>query len=125
VSQIVAGTGISINTSTGIVTITATTATNAARATTATNLAAATGILAGTFTVSPNVAKNSLTTLTATITGLTTNHKIVITPQTVMPDNATFFGAAYASASNTVSIQLAAGGGAVNATFTIAYFAWV
>ena len=105
--------------------VSATTATNAARATTATNLAAATGILAGTFTVSPNVAKNSLTTLTATITGLTTNHKIVITPQTVMPDNTTFFGAAYASASNTVSVQFSNGGGAVNATFTIGYFAWV
>jgi hypothetical protein len=71
------------------------------------------------------VAKNSLTTLTATITGLTTNHKIVITPQSVMPDNGAFFGAAYASASNTVSIQFANANGAVNATFTIAYFAWI
>jgi hypothetical protein len=117
---------LSINTSTLMTNaVNATTATTAKSATTATNLVAATSILSGTFNVSPNVAKNSLTTLTATITGLTTNHKIIITPQTVMPDNATFFGAAYASASNTVSIQLAAGGGAVNATFTIAYFAWV
>ena len=117
---------LSINTSTLMANaVNATTATTAKSATTATNLVAATSILSGTFNVSPNVAKNSLTTLTATITGLTTNHKIIITPQTVMPDNATFFGAAYASASNTVSIQLAAGGGAVNATFTIAYFAWV
>jgi hypothetical protein len=121
-----AGYAYSFNTSTLITTaVNATTATTAKSATTATNLVAATSILSGTFNVSPNVAKNSLTTLTATITGLTTNHKIIITPQTVMPDNATFFGAAYASSSNTVSIQLAAGGGAVNATFTIAYFAWV
>jgi hypothetical protein len=103
----------------------ATTSTSAKIATTATNLAAATGILAGTFTVSPNVAKNSITTLTATITGLTTNHKIVITPQTVMVDNVSFFGAAYASAANTVSVQFSNGNGAVNATFTIAYFAWI
>ena len=94
-------------------------------ATTATNLVAAGNILSGTFTVSPNVGKNSLTTLTATITGLTTNHKIVITPQSLMPDNGAFFGAAYASDSNTVSIQFANSNGAVNATFTIAYFAWI
>ena len=122
-------TTITLNTATlmanAVSSINATTATTAKSATTATNLAAATSILAGTFTVSPNVAKNSLTTLTATITGLTTNHKIVITPQTVMVDNVSFFGAAYASASNTVSIQFSAGGGAVNATFTIAYFAWI
>jgi hypothetical protein len=106
--------------------VNATTATTAKSATTATNLTAATSILAGTFTVSPNVGKNSLTTLTATIAGLTTSHKIVITSQTVMADNAAFFGSAYASSSNTVSVQFANGGNAgVNATFTIAYFAWI
>jgi hypothetical protein len=120
------GYALSFNTATLVTSaVNATTATTAKSATTATNLTAATGILAGTFTVSPNVAKNSLTTLTATITGLTTNHKIVITPQSVMPDNGAFFGAAYASASNTVSIQFANSNGAVNATFTIAYFAWI
>jgi hypothetical protein len=73
-----------------------------------------------------NVGKNSLTTLTYTITGLTTGHKIIITPATAMPDNATFFGAAWASSANTVSIQFANGGGAgVNTTFNISYFAWV
>jgi hypothetical protein len=42
-----------------------------------------------------------------------------------MVDNASFFGAAYASGANTVTVQFAAGGGAVNTTFTIAYFAWI
>ena len=105
--------------------VNATTATTAKTATTATNLAAATGILAGTLAAAVNVGKNSLTTLTYTITGLTTSHKIIITPATAMPDNTTYFAAAWASSANTVSIQFANGGAALNTTFNISYFAWV
>jgi hypothetical protein len=91
----------------------------------ATSLDAATSILTGKFTLAVNVGKNSLTTLTKTITGLTTNHKVIITPATAMPDNSSFFGAAWASASNTLSIQFATASGGVNASFDISYFAWI
>jgi hypothetical protein len=94
-------------------------------ASTATNLAAATGILAGTFSLAVNVGKNSLTTLTQTITGLTTSHKVIITPATAMVDNDSFFGAAWASATNTLSIQFSNQGGGVNTSFNISYFAFV
>ena len=94
-------------------------------ATTATNLTAASSILAGTFSLAVNVGKNSLTTLTQTITGLTTSHKVIITPATVMPDNQSGFGAAWASSTNTLSIQFSNPGGAVNTSFNISYFAFV
>jgi hypothetical protein len=81
--------------------------------------------LTGKFTIAVNVGKNSLTTLTQTITGLTTNHKVVITPATAMPDTNSSFVAAWASASNTLSIQFATNSGGVNASFDISYFAWV
>ena len=121
-----AGYAYSFNTGTLVANaVNATTATTAKTATTATNLAAATGILAGTLAAAVNVGKNSLTTLTYTITGLTTSHKIIITPATAMPDNTTYFAAAWASSANTVSIQFANGGAALNTTFNISYFAWV
>ena len=72
-----------------------------------------------------NVGKNSLTTLTQTISGLTTSHKVIITPATAMPDNSAGFEAAWASSSNTLSLQFSNPGGAVNASFNINYFAWV
>ena len=138
VASLAGSSGTSVSASTGAVTVwfntgtlvanavNATTSTTAKTATTATNLTAATGILAGTLVAAVNVGKNSLTTLTYTITGLTTGHKIIITPATAMPDNAAFFGAAWASSANTVSIQFANGGNAgVNTTFNISYFAWV
>jgi len=113
----------SFNTNT--VVTTAVNATTAKTATTATNLTAASSILAGTLVAAVNVGKNSLTTLTYTINGLTTNHKIIITPATAMPDNTSYFASAYASSTNTVSIQFATGSGGVNATFNISYFAWI
>lgn len=137
VYTLTAGTGTAVSASSGTVTVwfntgtlvtnavNATTATTAKTATTATNLAAATGILAGTLAAAVNVGKNSLTTLTYTITGLTTGHKIIITSATAMPDNTAYFAAAWTSSANTVSIQFANGGAALNTTFNISYFAWV
>jgi hypothetical protein len=108
--------------------LTATTGANVtgtvANATSSLRLNVASSILAGNLTAAINVAKNSLTTLTYTITGLTTSHKIVITPATPMPDSSTYFAAAWASAANTVSLQFV-NGGAVNSTFYLGYFAFV
>ena len=67
-----------------------------------------------------------MATVTYTITGLTTNHKIVITPGTTMPDRQFSVTAAWASASDTVSIQYANNsGGAISVTLDINYFAFV
>jgi hypothetical protein len=64
--------------------------------------------------------------VTYTITGLTTSHKIIITPGTDMPDRQFAVTAAYASALNTVSIQYANNsGGAISVTLNINYFAFV
>lgn len=93
--------------------------------TTATNLSAASSILAGSFSLAVNVGKNSLTTLTQTISGLTTSHKVIITSATAMPDNSAGFEAAWASSSNTLSLQFSNPGGAINTSFNINYFAWV
>jgi hypothetical protein len=95
-----------------------------ANATSSLRLNVASSILAGNLTAAINVGKNSQTTLTYTITGLTTSHKIVVTPATPMPDSGTFFQAAWASAANTVSLQFVASG-AVNSTFYLGYFAFV
>jgi len=107
--------------------VNATTATLARTATTATNLTVATSILAGKLSAATgSVAKNSVATVTYTITGLTTNHKIVITPGTVMPDRQFSVTAAWASAADTISIQYANNsGGAISVTFDINYFAFV
>ena len=107
--------------------VNATTATSAKIATTATNLAAATGILAGSLSVDPPAmaGKNVSVVGTYTITGLTTSHKIVVMPQSALPDNFNI-GGAWASASNTLSINFQSYAASVDAAaFTIAYFAWV
>jgi hypothetical protein len=96
-------------------------------ATTATNLTAATSILAGSLTVNPtNIGKNSVSTQTFTLTGLTTSHKIVITCGTALTFGITI-SAAWASALNTLSIEFqnATGGGVDLGDTNIQYFAWV
>jgi hypothetical protein len=99
---------------------------NADTATTATNLAAATSILAGTLNVDPPaIGKNGSATATYTLTGLTTNHKVVVMPQAALP-NEFNITASWASATNTLSIQYQTYGGGVDAAaFDIAYWAWV
>jgi hypothetical protein len=96
-------------------------------ATTATNLAAATSILAGSLTVNPtNIGKNSVSTQTFTLTGLTTSHKIVITCGTALTFGITI-SAAWASGTDTLSIEFqnATGGGVDLGNTNIQYFAWV
>jgi hypothetical protein len=98
----------------------------------ATRLATAGTTAIGTFlagrlsAATGSVPKNSVATVTYTITGLTTNHNIIITPGTAMPDRAFSVAAAWASAADTVSIQYANNtGGAVSVTLDINYFAFV
>jgi hypothetical protein len=101
---------------------------NAATATTATDLTAATGILAGTVSVNPpQINRLTTNTQTATVTGLTTNHKVIVTSATSM-EAGIVVTAAWASAANTLSIEFS------NCAFNqdidpgakdIQYFAWV
>jgi hypothetical protein len=118
----------SFNTSTLVTTaVNATTATNARTATTATNLAVATTLFAGKLSAATgSIPKNSVATVTYTVTGLTTNHKIIITPGTVMPDRTFSVTAAWVSGADTISIQYANNsGGAISVTLDINYFAFV
>jgi hypothetical protein len=107
--------------------VSATTAITAKSATTATNLAVATSLFAGKLSAATgSIPKNSLATVTYTVTGLTTNHKIIITPGTVMPDRAFSVTAAWVSGADTISIQYANNtGGAISVTLDINYFAFV
>jgi len=95
-------------------------------ATTATNLAAATSILAGQVSIDPTaIGKNTSSTQTFTLTGLTTSHKILVMPQAALPYQLVI-SAAWASAANTLSLQFQEFGGGVDpAAFNLAYFAWV
>jgi hypothetical protein len=100
---------------------------NASTATTATNLAAATGILAGSITVDPaSVTGGVSSTQTFTLTGLTTNHKVVITSGTAF-NSGLIIQSAWASAVNTISIEFRnTTNQLINANATvIQYFAWV
>ena len=96
-------------------------------ASTATNLTAATSILAGSLSINPtSVGGTTSSTQTFTLTGLTTNHKVVITSGTAL--NAGFvIQAAWASALNTISIQFYnTNNQPIDAgTTAIQYFAWV
>jgi hypothetical protein len=97
-------------------------------ASTATNLAAATSILAGTLAIDPgNINKNTSSTQTFTLNGLTTSHKIIITPATVMPDRNYAIRGAWASATNTVSVEIVNNSGAnIDAgTINLSYIAFV
>jgi hypothetical protein len=96
-------------------------------ASTATNLAGVGSILAGTINVNPaSIAGSTSSTQTFTLTGLTTNHKIVVTNGTAFNSGLIIQGA-WASALNTISIEFRnttnqavdAGG------HDIQYFAWV
>lgn len=100
---------------------------NADTATTATNLAAATGILAGSISIDPaSVTKNTASTQTFTLTGLTTSHKVVITPGTALPYGLVIAGA-WASALNTISVEFHNYSNAnINqGLIAVQYFAWI
>lgn len=98
-----------------------------ASATTATNLTAATGILAGTVSIDPASVLGGISSVqTFTLPGITTNHKIVITSGTAL-NSGLIITAAWVSASNTLSIEFR---NTTNqpidlGTITIQYFAWI
>jgi hypothetical protein len=97
-------------------------------ASTATNLAAATSILAGSLAIDPgNINKNTSSTQTFTLNGLTTSHKIIITPATVMPDRNYAIRGAWASATDTVSVEIVnnSGGNIDAGTIDLSYIAFV
>lgn len=95
-------------------------------ATTATNLTAATSILAGSININPTaIGKNTTSTQTFTLTGLTTSHKVIVMPQADFSYGLSIL-AAYPSALNTLSVQFQEQGGGVDPpAFNLAYFAWV
>ena len=96
-------------------------------ASTATNLAAATSILAGTLSITPaTVNKTGSSTQTFTLSGLTTSHKIIIKSASDLTYGL-FITASYASATNTVSIQFQnfSGNNITPGTFNVTYWAWV
>jgi hypothetical protein len=96
-------------------------------ANTATNLTAATSILAGTITIDPaEVAGSASSTQTFTLTGLTTNHKIVITNATAF-NSGLIIQSAWASALNTISVEFRnTTNQAINTgAHVINYFAWI
>ena len=70
-------------------------------------------IIAGTLAIDPgNINKNTSSTQTFTLNGLTTSHKIIITPATVMPDRNYAIRGAWASATNTLSVEIVNNSGA-------------
>lgn len=96
-------------------------------ATVATNLTAATGILAGSLSVdAANIVKETASVQTFTLTGLTTNHKIVITSGTAM-GYGVIISAAFVSAANTLSIEFQnfSNGTIDLPAKDIQYFAWI
>ena len=101
---------------------------NADTATTATNLAAASDILAGTVSIDPAlVSRTSAAVQTFTLTGLTTDHKIVVTPGTAL-GYGIVIAAAWASAANTLSVEFHnyTGNQDINLPAKdLQYFAWI
>jgi hypothetical protein len=95
---------------------------------TATNLVSASNILTGTVTIDPTVVNRSTASVqTFTLTGLTTNHKIVITSATAF-GYGLFISAAWASAADTLSVEIQNFRGNQDVDLpakTITYFAWV
>lgn len=94
---------------------------------TATSLGVATSILAGQLTIDPtNVTKGTASVQTFTLTGLTTNHKILVLPASQLTYGIAV-SAAWPSAADTLSIEFQnVSNGDVNlGSIKIDYFAWV
>ena len=124
VSSISTGTGIFVTTSTGAVTVSLNTSTLMNQAV---SLVGVTSVLQGILSVDfASVGKNAASSQTFTITGLTTNHHIIVQAAAAMTFGL-FVTAAWASASNTVTIQVmnVTGGAIDNAAINFNYFAWV
>ena len=85
-------------------------------------------IIAGSLAINPgNINKNTSSTQTFTLNGLTTSHKIIITPATVMPDRNYAIRGAWASATDTVSVEIVnnSGGNIDAGTINLSYIAFV
>jgi hypothetical protein len=92
-----------------------------------TNLGNTTSTLIGQLSISPSaVNKNSASTQTFTLSGLTTSHKVVITGNTAQTYGC-FITSSWASATNTLSVQFMniTGGNITPPTTNISYHAWV
>jgi len=93
-----------------------------------TSIANASNIIAGSVTIDPAIVnRDTALVQTFTLTGLTTNHKIVVTSGTAL-GVALFISAAWASAADTLSIEFQnlRGNQDVNLPpIDIQYFAWV
>jgi hypothetical protein len=125
VSSISTGTGIFVTTSTGAVTVSLNTATVMNKAV---SLSAMSSILAGTLSMNPTtVNKGTAAVQTFTLTGLTTSHKVIITPAAQMPDKDYFIKGAWASATDTLSVEIynASNGNIDAAAFNVSYIAFV
>jgi len=94
----------------------------------AVTLSAMSSILAGTLSMDPTtISKGIAVVQTFTITGLTTSHKVIITPAAQMPDKDYFIKGAWASATNTLSVEIYNGsnGNIDAAAFNVSYIAFV
>lgn len=87
-----------------------------------------TGVLAGTISINPtSITRSTESIQTFTLTGLTTNHKIIITSGTAL-GYGVFISAAWASSLNTLSIEFQNFTGNQDIDLpakTIQYFAWL
>jgi hypothetical protein len=99
----------------------------------ASNLTVNTSSTAGTFLTgqvnipAQTIAKNTTSVdVTVTVTGLTTNHKLVVTPAADL-NSGIFVSAAYPSTANTLGIQMqnTTGGAITTSAFNLTYLAWV
>jgi len=99
----------------------------------ASNLTVNTSSTAGTFLTgqanipSQVIAKNTTSVnVTVTVTGLTTSHKVIVTPA-INLNAGIFVSAAYPSTANTLGIQLqnTTGGAITTSAFDLTYLAWV
>lgn len=83
--------------------------------------------LTGSLAITPGaVGKNNTSTQTFTLTGLTTNHKVVVTSANDLAYGV-IISAAYASGANTLSVQFSnfSGAGITPAAMNLQYFAWI
>ena len=100
----------------------------ATRANVATNLSAASSILAGQVNIpAQTIPKNTTSVdVTVTVTGLTTSHKVMVTPAADL-NAGIFVTAGYPTTANTLGIQLqnTTGGAITTSAFNLTYWAWI
>ena len=94
----------------------------------ATNLSAASTILAGQVNIpAQTIPKNTTSVdVTVTVTGLTTSHKVIVTPAADL-NSGVLVAAAYPTTANTLGVQLqnTNAGGLTTSAFNLTYWAWI